>query len=247
MRANAERFGPGSGFGGNMPHAKSTFRGSTRLMEPGIDAAGRRRDYRRGTLLEADAGDDPWALFARWWRDAADAGLDEPNAMTLATADADGHADARIVLLKGADARGFVWFTNRESAKGQQLAARPHAALVFHWSELDRQVRARGPVAPVTAEETAAYFASRPRGSRIGAWASPQSQVLPDRAALDDAQAAAEARFGADGPVPVPPHWGGYRLRPEAIEFWQGRPSRLHDRLRFVRSLDTWRRERLAP
>jgi pyridoxamine 5'-phosphate oxidase len=168
--------------------------------------------------------------------------------MTLATADADGRPSARIVLLKGASPEGFVFFTNYESRKGDELAARPDAALLFHWVELERQVRVEGRIAKVPAEESDAYFASRPLLSRVGAWASPQSRVIPDRAWLEHEFAASQQRIAANGAdVPRPAHWGGYRLAPMAMEFWQGRSSRLHDRLRYRREDAHWRVERLAP
>ena len=205
-----------------------------------------RRDYARAGLTEADAAADPLAQFARWFDEALAAGLPEPNAMTLATATLDGRPSARVVLLKGFDARGFVFFTNRHSRKGRELAANPYAALAFFWPELERQVRVEGAVAPTGDEESDAYFASRPLASRLGAWASSQSEVIAGREVLDRAVEELAARFG--GEVPRPPHWGGYRLSPEAVEFWQGRPSRLHDRLRYARRPDGgWRRERLAP
>jgi pyridoxamine 5'-phosphate oxidase len=205
-----------------------------------------RRDYARAGLSEADAADDPLAQFERWFGEALAAGLPEPNAMTLATATPDGRPSARVVLLKGFDARGFVFFTNRHSRKGRELAANPHAALAFFWPELERQVRVEGVVTPTSDDESDAYFASRPLASRLGAWASPQSEVIAGRDVLDHNLAELAARFGGD--VPRPPHWGGYRVGPDAVEFWQGRPSRLHDRLRYARRPEGgWLRERLAP
>lgn len=210
------------------------------------DIADLRRDYKLASLEESDAGHDPLALFRRWFEEARSAQLPEPNAMTLATVTPDGGPDARIVLLKGLDERGFVFFTNYESRKGEELATRPRAALVFHWTDLERQVRVEGEVERIAADESDAYYRVRPLGSRIGAWASPQSRVIPDRDVLDTAVAEAQARFGDD--PPRPPHWGGYRVLPRRLEFWQGRPSRLHDRLLCtLQDGGGWRIERLAP
>ncbi len=210
------------------------------------DPAGLRRDYALGALDETTVGSDPFALFESWFRDALDGGLVEPNAMTLATVDPDGRPSTRVVLLKAFDANGFVWYTNFDSRKAQHLAANPHAALSFWFDRLERQVRIEGAVTKVSDAVADAYFASRPRGSQLGAWASPQSRPIADRDALDTLQIEVEARF-ADGPIPRPPHWGGFRLVPDAIEFWQGGRSRLHDRFRFERQDDGWRRQRLAP
>jgi pyridoxamine 5'-phosphate oxidase len=207
-----------------------------------------RRDYtERGELLEADLATSWTRQFEAWFADAAAFGLPEPNAMIVATAGADGHPSARTVLLKGYDERGFTFFTNYESRKGSELAVNPYASLVFPWFPMQRQVIVAGAVERVSRAETEEYFASRPRGSQLGAWASPQSRVLPDRAAVEAGLAAVAERFG-DGPVPAPPHWGGLRVVPETVEFWQGRASRLHDRLRFRRTEETsWVLERLAP
>ena len=210
------------------------------------DLASLRRSYARASLAEGDVAADPIAQFVAWFDDAQAAELREPNAMTLATATPDGAPSARIVLLKGVDARGFVFYTDYRSRKGEELAANPRAALVFHWAELERQVRVTGTVARVSREESEAYYRTRPVGSRIGAWASHQSRPIAGRAELEAREAELARRY-ADGDVPLPPHWGGYRLAPETVEFWQGRPSRLHDRLRYVRGASGWRVERLSP
>ena len=205
-----------------------------------------RREYGGQALLESRSPAEPLALLRRWLDRAARAGLIEPNAMTLATVDARGRPRARMVLLKHADRRGFTFYTNQRSAKARELGLAPAAALVLWWPELHRQVRIEGDVAAVTDAESDAYFATRPRGAQLGAWASPQSRVVSSRAALERLLARVRRRFeGAD--VPRPPHWGGYRLVPRAIEFWQGRPDRMHDRLRYTRAGRRWRRARLAP
>jgi pyridoxamine 5'-phosphate oxidase len=207
-----------------------------------------RRNYARDGLTEAQATDEPFALFHRWFEEAVktEQAPVEANAMTLATVDADGRPHSRVLLLKGLDAQGFTFFTNYDSAKGQQLAARPFAAMTFFWPTLERQVRIEGRVAKVSAQESDAYYQVRPLGSRLGAWASPQSRVIADRAELETLLAATEQRFSDHQPE-CPEHWGGYRLVPDRIEFWQGRPSRLHDRLNYRLEHDTWLRERLAP
>ena len=210
-----------------------------------------RIDYRRETLDERDVAPHPLRQFERWFDEAVKAEVPEPNAMTLATADAGGRPSARVVLLKGFDDRGFVFFTNYASRKGRELAARSDAALLFFWPELERQVRIEGAVAKVDAEESAAYFASRPRGARLGAWASPQSEAIGAREELERRIAETELRYrDAGDDIPRPPHWGGYRLAPDVLEFWQGRPSRLHDRIRYRRdpqTSDRWVVDRLAP
>ncbi|MEU5945219.1 pyridoxamine 5'-phosphate oxidase [Micromonospora sp. NPDC047465] len=199
-------------------------------------------------LSEADLAADWHTQFDRWFADAVAAGLPEPNAMVVGTADAAGRPSARTVLLKGYDPEGFVFFTNYGSRKGAEAAANPYASLVFPWFPMQRQVVVAGRVERVDRAETEAYFASRPRGSQLGAWASTQSRVVPDRAALDAAYRAAAERFAEVEPIPAPPHWGGLRVRPESVEFWQGRASRLHDRLRFRRAgAGEWIVERLGP
>ena len=205
-----------------------------------------RREYSREALAEADVDADPVVQFGRWFEQAEQAGLLEPTAMTLATATPDGRPSARMVLLRGFDERGFCFYTNHESRKGVELAANPRAALVFWWGELERQVRIEGPVAPTSRAESEAYFHSRPPGSQLSAAASPQSRVIQDRAVLER-RVAELAADSADGQVPLPDFWGGYRLTHEVVEFWQGRPNRLHDRLRYRRAGDGWKIERLAP
>jgi pyridoxamine 5'-phosphate oxidase len=213
------------------------------MSDPFVDA---RLSYDRDTLDESRAADEPFAQFRRWIEDALAGDVIEPNAMTLATVDAAGRPAARVVLLRGWDERGFVFFTNYESSKGHEIAANPAAALVFFWGKLERQVRISGRVEILRAEESDAYFANRPRGSRVSAWASPQSKVIRGRDVLERGMEEIERRF-AGGDVPRPPFWGGYRVIPERIEFWQGRPDRAHDRLCYTTTATRWMRERLAP
>jgi len=206
-----------------------------------------RTEYRQRSLSENDVKSDPIAQFSVWWDEAVSSQIEEVNAMTLATASADGVPAARIVLLKEYDKRGFVFFTNYESFKGRQLAENPRACLVFFWKELERQIRITGLVEKVTAEESDAYFNSRPEGSRLGAWTSPQSQVIENRAWLDIEEAKKKEEFNGKEIV-RPPHWGGYVVKPVIVEFWQGRPSRLHDRIQYtLNEKGEWLIERLAP
>jgi pyridoxamine 5'-phosphate oxidase len=209
-----------------------------------------RLEYRRGRLLETEVDPNPFVTFATWYQAAYDAELYEPNGMTLATADAEGRPAARIVLLRMLDERGFCFFTNYESRKGQELATNPWAALLFWWGRLERQVRIEGQVERLSAAESDAYYHSRPKGSRLGAWVSAQSQVIASRAVLEENLAALEREY-ADREPERPPFWGGYRLVPTMFEFWQGGPNRLHDRLRYLRQQNDgdgdWQIERLAP
>jgi len=206
-----------------------------------------RKDYSLAGLAEKDLARDPFRQFEKWFQEAEAAKIPEPNAMTLATAARDGRPSVRTVLLKGVDGRGFVFYTNYESRKGRELEANPRAALLFPWIALERQVVIEGPVAKVSPEESEAYFHSRPLASQFSAWVSQQSSVIPGRKVLDDSMKELEKKY-AGQPVPLPRNWGGYRLAPETVEFWQGRRSRLHDRLRYRRDNDGgWTVERLAP
>ena len=206
-----------------------------------------RKDYKLQSLLETDVAPDAILQFDKWWDDAIKSELDEVNAITLATASANGIPSARIVLLKGYDKNGFVFFTNYQSNKGQEMEENPNACLVFFWAALERQIRIWGKVEKITAAESDVYFTSRPVGSRIGAWASPQSSIIEKREIIEERQKEFEQKFG-DGNIPRPPHWGGYIVKPVQIEFWQGRPSRLHDRIQYLLQKDgIWKIERLAP
>ena len=209
--------------------------------------AAMRRSYEHGGLDEAELAPTWLKQFERWMADAVAAGVTEPNAMVLATAGSDGAPSTRTVLLKAVDERGFVLYTNLDSRKAAQAAANPRAALTFPWIDLQRQVGVTGRVEPVSAEQSDAYFASRPRGSQLGAHASPQSAPVASRAELERGEAAVRARFGGHRPIPRPARWGGLRVVPDAVEFWQGRPNRMHDRLRFRRDGLAWAIERLAP
>ena len=206
-----------------------------------------RKDYSLAGLTEKDLAKDPFRQFEKWFEEAQAAKVIEPNAMTLSTVDSRGHPSARIVLLKAIDGRGFVFFSNYESRKGRELAGNPRASLLFPWIALERQVIIEGPVTRVSREESETYFHSRPRASQLSAWVSQQSAIIPGRAVLEDSLKVLEKKY-AGAEIPLPPNWGGYRVPPETIEFWQGRRSRLHDRLRFRREKDgSWSVERLAP
>ncbi|MBO0933591.1 pyridoxamine 5'-phosphate oxidase [Fibrella aquatilis] len=205
-----------------------------------------RKEYTLNGLDKSDVSPNPFTQFQQWFDAALAAGVHEPNAMHLATLGPNGRPSGRIVLVKGVDERGFSFYTNYESRKGQELIGHPMASLTFFWPELERQIRLEGSVEKVSPEESDAYFNSRPRGSQIGAWVSHQSEVIPNRDTLTDRQHELEMQF-AHQPISRPPHWGGFRLVPDTIEFWQGRPSRLHDRIRYELSAGEWTLERLAP
>ena len=211
------------------------------------DLTGLRNEYAAHGLRRADLHSDPLQQFSAWFAAALAADIRDANAMSLATATPDGRPSVRIVLLKGFDERGFAFFTNYDSEKGREIEANPHAALAFYWTQLERQVRISGTVERTSREDSAAYFHSRPVGSRLGAWASKQSEVIDARQVLEARLTEMTERF-ENGDIPLPPHWGGYRVKPDSIEFWQGRPNRLHDRFRYSRQADgTWLIDRLAP
>ena len=222
------------------------FRSKYLFMSPSMSPADIRKSYVLDELDEKRVASDPYRQFSQWWEEVLKAGIEEPNAMILATADKQGRPEARTVLLKGFDTAGFVFYTNYESAKAQQLNDNPFCSLLFFWKELERQVRIIGAVEKVSAIETAEYFNSRPEGSRIGAWASPQSRVVADKQWLENNYREYEVKF-KEGEIPVPYHWGGYRVVAERIEFWQGRPNRMHDRIQYRKEAGRWIIERLAP
>jgi pyridoxamine 5'-phosphate oxidase len=211
-----------------------------------VDASSLRQEYTRAGLDKADVDPDPIVQFHEWFETVIDADLHEPNAMILATASTDGKPSARTILLKGYDERGFVFYTNYEGRKANEIEANPICALLFYWGELERQVRIEGRVSRLSGEESDAYFAGRPRGSRLGAWASEQSRPVEDRSVLEERVRALEAEYEGRE-IPRPPFWGGYRVEPDTIEFWQGRENRLHDRLVYRREDGAWRIERLQP
>ncbi len=213
----------------------------------GLDLAGLREEYARGGLDLPDLASEPIAMFQRWIEEVVAAGVHEPNAMVVSTVSADGHPSSRMVLLKGLSEEGFVFFTNTASRKGEELADNPHCSLLFPWHPLERQVRVDGTATLLGAEAVRAYFSVRPRRAQLGAWASAQSQPVASRAALAASYAHAQERFGEEDEVPVPPNWGGYLVNPEVVEFWQGRPGRMHDRLVFKRTDSAWGVTRLAP
>jgi pyridoxamine 5'-phosphate oxidase len=207
-----------------------------------------RKDYALHSLSEKDVAVNPFVHFSAWWQQATQAAIDEVNAMTLSTIAANGYPESRIVLLKGYDEKGFVFFTNYESAKGVQLKVQPQCSLLFFWKELERQIRIIGKASPIAATESDTYYQSRPVGSQIGAWASPQSQVVDSKEWLEENFAQMEKKYQGQSPIPRPPHWGGFRIEPIRFEFWQGRPSRMHDRICYTREQElNWKIERLAP
>jgi pyridoxamine 5'-phosphate oxidase len=211
-----------------------------------MNLADLRRDYTMAGLNEKDLAREPFRQFEKWFGEAQAAKIPEPNAMVLCTATRDGRPSSRVVLLKGVDGRGFVFYSNYESRKGRELESNPRASLTFPWITMERQVIVEGPVSRVAREESEAYFQSRPRASQLGAWVSQQSSIIPDRKLLDDSMKALEQKY-AGQEVPLPPNWGGWRLAPETVEFWQGRRNRLHDRLRYRRAAEGWSLERLSP
>jgi pyridoxamine 5'-phosphate oxidase len=213
----------------------------------GADLAALRREYGDHGLDVPDLAPDPVTMFQRWLDDTVESGLHEPNAMVVSTVSAQGRPSSRMVLLKAVDERGFVFYTNYESRKGEDIDANPAVALLFPWHDLQRQVRVEGTATRVSQAESEAYFSSRPRGSQLGAWASPQSREVASRAELDDLYEGVEERFPDSATVPLPPQWGGFLVRPELVEFWQGRKGRMHDRIVYRREADRWATTRLAP